>query len=476
MSITSASGLTVNTLAGATRWLRLALSWTTASLAVASVPAVAEDWTRTLAVTTAFSDNVDRASASPRSDLAYIGEVGFSYQRDSGRLTADIDANYRYLGYARDTFDRQGYPGLAGIVDLRILPERFSWHLEDEYGQVAPSPFGALNPLDTQDVNYLTTGPTINLPLGALVAVNFTAEYSATDYSVSDIDNQQIGGTGQLVRRWGASRYLSLNYSRQKIDYDRNDLYQDYFIDKAFMRLESSVRRTSFAIDVGSMTYELEHARRNTPLLAATAYRQIGTRTRIGIDYFQGYSDSAEAFRLDRLGGASPTEQDVIVEAGPSRSKQASGFVMIGTPRFTSQVSIHYGNEEFEQNPASDRRIRGLAVEASLQMSPRTSLNAFGSIENFNERLLDDDVDDTFVGLGLVYQLTAYTKLELKLVRYERNSNLGEDFAENRVSLTWQYRKSTLVRPPAYDPFRGRGVPLPGAMERNRTPVPTSTP
>ena len=440
-------------------------------LALASAPVAADDWSRSLGVTAAFSDNIDRSSNDARSDVAYIGEVGLGYQRHSATLTAELDANYRYIGYARDTFDREGYPGLVALADLRILPERLSWHLEDVYGQVAPSPFGALDPEGDQDVNYLATGPTLTLPFGSLTAANLSAEYANTDYSVSDLDNQQIGGTAQLVRRWGARRDISLNYSRKRIDYDRDDLYQDYYIDKAFLRLESTVRRTSFAIDGGSMSYEADGIRNTVPLFAVTAYRQVGTRTRVGIDYFQGYSDSAEAFRLDRLGGA-PTEQDVIVAAGPSRTKQASGFVTIGTPRLFAQFSIHYGNDEFEQNHESDRRTRGAAAEANLQMSPRTSLNAFGSIERFNERRQEDDVDDMFVGLGLLYRLTTYTTLDLKAVRYERNANVGSDFAENRVSLTWQYRKSTQVRPRTYDPFRGRGVPLPGTTTSGPSAAP----
>jgi len=449
MSITSASGVAAYAVA--------------VSMALANSSATADGWSRALGLTAAFSDNVNRDSNNPRSDIAYIGEVGLGYQRNTAALTADLDANYRYIGYARDTFGGQGYPGLAAIAELRILPERLSWHLEDVYGQVAPSPFGALNPQGDQDINYLTTGPTLTLPLGSLTAVNLTGEYANTYYSESDLDNRQLGGTVQLARRWGARRDLSLNYSRKKIDYDRDDLFQDYVIDKAFARLESTVRRTSFAIDAGSMSYEIDGARRSVPLLAVTAYRQVGTRARIGIDYFQGYSDSAEAFRLDRLGRASPTEQDVIVEAGPSRSKQASGFVSLGTPRLTAQLSIHYANDEFEQNHDSDRRSRGAAAEASLQISPRTALNAFGSIERFKERRLDDDVDDTFVGLGVLYQLTTYSTLDLKAVRFERDSTLGADFTEDRISLTWQYRKSTQLRPRTYNPFRGRGVPLPGA-------------
>src|SRR4051812_17727420 len=109
MSITTARRTLALDATRRNRWFdRLVNFCATASLSAAlvSTPSNADEWTRTLGLTGAFSDNVDRASTSPRSDVAYIGEVGLRYRRETLRTTADIDANYRYLGYARDTFGR----------------------------------------------------------------------------------------------------------------------------------------------------------------------------------------------------------------------------------------------------------------------------------------------------------------------------------------------------------------------------------
>ena len=446
----------------------------TSGLCLMTSPAMADEWARTLGLTGAFSDNVARAASDERSDVAYLGDIGLQYSHEVARLSADLNANYRYQGYADHTFASKGFPSAAVVTELRVVPERFSWQLEDEYGQIAPTPFGALNPEQRQNQNYLTTGPTVSLPLGRKNELNLTGAYSETDYSVADIDNNQVSGTAQLLRSWGTGRDGSINYSHTQTRFDRNDLYREYAIEKAFVRLRSTVRRTSLVLDAGASSNDLGGDKTVVPLLSVTAYRQVGAYTRIGVDHHQGFSDSSEAFRYSQLGSTAAADQDVLAQAGPFREKQTSAFVSVTNPKVSAQLTVHYDTENYEADRNQDRDSRGALAEGHYQISVRTALSAFASFDRFDSNA-NPDQDDVLVGVGAQYRLGTFSWLNLQLLRYQRDTAAPtDDFVENRIALTWSYRRASTPRFQSYNPFRARGVPEPGevARRRGRDPAP----
>ena len=116
------------------------------------------------------SDNVFRVSDDEiASDILTAG-VELNWQEDRTRIDADVRADLDFNHYLNvdENFDvdNQVTGNASGHVTLGIVPEHFTWLIEDSFGQTQQDPLVPATPESLESINYLTTGPDFTLLIG----------------------------------------------------------------------------------------------------------------------------------------------------------------------------------------------------------------------------------------------------------------------------------------------------------------------
>ncbi len=74
-------------------------------------------------------------------------------------------------------------------------------------------PFAPVTPTNRENINYLSTGPDLNLRLGTLGFMDVTARYARTEYQISPFNSNRISAGLGVGRALSAGSNISLQVS-----------------------------------------------------------------------------------------------------------------------------------------------------------------------------------------------------------------------------------------------------------------------
>lgn len=424
-----------------------------------------------------FSDNVDRGRVRSVDDAATLATAGFGLYADTLRVLADVEASITHQDYVKDSFSSTTLPHVAASVYANLIPERLAWTFDDDLGQIANSPFGALEPADRQDTNVFTTGPDLMVPLGETNQLTFSGRFSDVTFSESDIDNERYGGEVELRHDISALKSIALAYTSTSVRFDRDDLYRNYDVEDVVLRYNTEARRTTGTISVGVTTLDDGTDRDSGLSFGVTLYRQLGAYTIIGIDYREGFSDTADSFRFGQRGTLGGTDQNVIVRADPFEQRRGTIEARVEKSKWFVRMSAFISDEDYTTELTTDRKVKGADFGTGWRSSARTLWVARGRYEE--DRLIPDGEHNEgwLFGVDMERQLGTALRFEMGVERYRRLSNIEVDFWETRVNARLTYEPGALRRTQRREFFPTRRVPLPGRRDESaREQIPGQRP
>jgi hypothetical protein len=435
----------------------------TVCMLVASGLIRAYDLTPNASLSAIFTDNTMRSSSSEQSAAVMDAAAGFLFFDNTSALVADISATYLYRYYVDDVLPPVQLPNAVGTVTWNMIPQYVSWMFEDEFGQVAPSPFFALSPAGLQDVNYATTGPSVTIPIGRAENIRVGGTYSSVNYQDSDTDFTGASGYVGLAHSFSKSLEASLNYVRQQVSFEHDDLYPNYVEQSAFVRLSSNVHVMSLVLDAGEASIESAQGPRYTrPVVDLTAYRQVGAITTVGVDVGERFSDSAGAFRFDELSGTlGSSSANVLVDATPYVGQNAGAFISIDGPRQSFRLTLSHDTRNPLGPIQNYQRIEYAELSDEYRINARDSITASLRYEQDFSRVStgEQSVDFSSAGIKFVHPLSRNTQVTVSVDRYEARGTYA--FNEDRVGVYLSYAPQPKRPRALITPYRGRGLPLP---------------
>jgi hypothetical protein len=137
-----------------------------AALLAAPFAANAADVAYEANVAVGHSDNVGRTATNEIDETIASAGLEFSVGQFGPRLQADLTGNFAYYDYLDDTFDSELMGSFSGNALLNFVPERFTWMIADNFGQVLSDPFQPATPDNRENINHLMTGPDLMFALG----------------------------------------------------------------------------------------------------------------------------------------------------------------------------------------------------------------------------------------------------------------------------------------------------------------------
>lgn len=417
------------------------------ALSQAAVAQETAGWSAQIGVQ--HSDNIERTRTNEESETVGIAGVSFRVDSDRPRLDANIIGALQYRDYLDNSFDSEVVGGVNGLVSYTFIPERFSWMVQDNFGQIADDRQAVETPDNRQNVNYFTTGPDITLPLGDVTALRVSGRFSDAYYETTLEDNQSLNGSLALIRRMSDTTSWSLNGSVTKIQYDQDQIFADNEVREAFVRLETRGSRTTFSGDFGYTEVEQGGEKSDGLLARIQLSREVTRRSRLALEVGTEFASSADAFRRDQsFIGLVEGNEDTIAAGDAFQSDYAYVRWTTDWDRGALGVELTARSEDHETQTALDRDVYGGIVNLSRQMTRRLDIELFGGYANeeFSETAFE--FDEWSVGTGLRLRLGERISLRLRVDHYEGSSNNGtRDYEENRGYFGVEYSRGSVENP-----------------------------
>lgn len=419
--------------------------------------------------TATYSDNPER-TATGESSTAVDGLVGLRIAHQSSELLVDADLAELRREYVEGNLPSETIPN--GYLNLLAGPAAgvFNWTVLDNFGQISSEPFAALIVGDRQNVNILSTGPNLRVPLDSQDHFDLTARYGRDTFSDSTLDDQNYKGQAQLTHDIGPASQLGLGYSYQRIDF-RDVALGDAVLTEAYGKYALAGARTYIVLEAGVDQFKQAPAapRSNTSHVLALLQRHLSERTTLEIAYRHGITDAASAFvSATRDQFTAGTDQTVQARALPFVGSEGYAQLTRSAGRLLAAVEVFATRETFPSDPASNRRTWAANFTSDYQLSSKLTFNVRGGYydENFPDGGLRGHWSEGSIGLSR--RLGASLQLSFQASRVKGAGNaLLNPFTENRAVLQLLYAPGAERLRRVYDtnaPFRYYDRPV-GPMQ-----------
>ena len=243
------------------------------------------------------SDNIRRVLISPVSGSFTAFGVQSDLDYESSRVAVDFQSDLERRNYSTSDLSDETY-GFAYLdAEIDAVPDRFAWLVRDRFSQGRIDPFGVSTPENRAEVNVFSTGPRFDLPFGSRSA--FRLELLKGERSVSDLiglDGDSTDRALSYVRSLDSITELAVSITSQDIEYDLSGA--EYETERAFVSYTKALASGRAYLAVGTTKTKFESESMTTPYLNLSWSRDIGARSRVGVDAVQQYVDFFSDFRI----------------------------------------------------------------------------------------------------------------------------------------------------------------------------------
>jgi len=409
-------------------------------------------------VTATYSDNPARTPTG-QSATALDGLVGLSLAHQSPMLYVDADAAVVQRAYVEGDLPSETIP--SGYVNLLAGPAAglFNWTVLDTFGQMSSEPFAALYAADRQNLNVLSTGPNVRIPLDSHDHLDLSGRYGLDSFGDSTLDDENYTGKMTLAHDFNPGSQIGLVYAYQRIDF-REVALGAAEIEQGYARYWLVGARSYVVLEGGAD--QLEHTalpHEHTGHALALLQRRLTESLTFEAAYRHGYTDTANAFVASaRDEFTAATDQTVQALALPFEESEGYAELTRSMGRLLAALQVTASHESYPNDPTSERRTWGSNLAADYQLSSKLSLVLRGGY--WDEKFPSTEQGGHWVDGSVGLRRKLGYSLDLSLL-VERTRGVGSvingGFAEDRAILALTYTPGVERLQRVYDtnaPFR----------------------
>ncbi|MBS0375282.1 MAG: hypothetical protein JSR73_11930 [Proteobacteria bacterium] len=388
-----------------------------------------------------YTDNVTLTDHDPKS--ATIAAAGVDLAVDEQRPYADVKVagDVRYLKFLNDAYPNETVGNATGSLRALLVPERFAWVVRDNFGQQQLVLGAPDNPANRETVNYLSTGPELNLRVADQTRFLLTALASTVNYQRTNTDNRRVDVLAALIHDLSPAASVSLNAEGERVRYQDDVANPDFDRSSVYGRYVVGGARTQFAFAAGASRTKVLGESGTRPLYRAELTRVLNTRNKLKLAYDQESFDAATALRNaqgDLLGGqiVPPLQRS----NDPYRAQVGTAQWQYRTPRTAFDLTATSYEERHDLDQTINRNR--LQLEARVDHAVRQRLGVTASVLAAHEHLagIAGAYDDRVVTAGMRMGLGRHLSLLVEAQRVERRSDIATDrYVDDRVALFLRY-------------------------------------
>jgi hypothetical protein len=389
-----------------------------------------------------YTDNVTRDSQDSQGEA--IATVGgqLRVDHDSRRLAARLAARLEYRDYLDDTFDSELVGNLIANNVFQIVEERFTWTLDDTFGQTTQNQFSPTTPDNRENVNHLSTGPDFTLPLGSRNRLLVSGRYIDVSYGDSNLGNQRIRGDVAVRRDLSDASSVSANVNTEQVSFDNEEQFPDFDRNEAYLNYTVDAARTNLSVDAGVAEIDSDTGKQDTWLARLELVRRTSSSLSVGLELGHDLSDAGNAFvQAQELQPGSVDPVSVQQTSMPFENTYGAIFSRFARQRTGIQLRAAYYDEQYEALPLLDRTR--ITIDASVSRDLNAAVRAHMGINYSRQEYesLDRDFNDLSARLGLRWSLGRLTQLSVDYQYMDRSDSQNAfdyDASELWVRLAYQ--------------------------------------
>lgn len=382
------------------------------------------------------TDNIERLAVGGNAET--IASVGGQLRLDhqTSRTNVNIATRLEYRDYLENTFDSEVIGNLVGSGVFDFVEERFTWTIEDTFGQMTQNQFAPVTPGNRENVNYLSTGPDITLPFLSRNRFILRGRYVDVDYEISNLGNTRIRGEVALQHDLSENSNVSLNATSEEVDFEDDLQFIDYDRNEGFLSYHANASRTSLAVDGGVTEIKSQGESNDTWLGRLELTRRISTSATLAFEVGHDYSDSGTSFvELQSLQPGSTDPVPVQQTATPFENTYALLNLRYSWHRTELLVRASFNDEVYDDQPTFDRTR--VTFEANVERDLNAALEAHLGV-NYSQQdyeSLNRQFADKTASIGVRWNFGRYSYLSLDYQYLDRDDDL--DLAKYQANEAW---------------------------------------
>jgi hypothetical protein len=439
-------------------------------LAALSTRAPAADVDLTLHLGDTYTDNALLVRDHGPSDNIGGAALKLDLSADGEHYQANVRSGLTYLHYFNGTQDDELLRGFSGDVRVFVVPQKFSWIVQENYGPVLEDPLSPDRPDNWTYDSYFTTGPDLQVGDTDGFHVLMSGRYSRADYEIDTVpSNQQYVGLLAFALPGTARTERSIQVSAKRVEQDAIaspavTLPADgYDVQEAFFRWATELKRGGFFIDAGASQLNDAGESTSAPLARVGFDRTISRSLTLSLGAGTQYSDDLK--RFGRLQGDAPDvntpREDVVPTDGPMQEDFVDATLGLASTRTTGALRVAYNRLQPEHGDSlfGRQEYRNVTLELRRQVSPRLELQLGGSFDRREFGQIGRKDDDIYGYVSAGWR--AWREFEVRLTGrlQKRDSNdVDSEFTARSVQLEFIYQAYARQKPRRQQKFLNRDL------------------
>lgn len=393
------------------------------------------------------NDNVLMSSTDPEDSSALRAGFGFVLAEETSTVLANFGGRLEYWNYIDGPQSNAVEGSLTGRLDWLIVPEVFSFTVEDSLEMRPIDRFSADTADNRQRVNVLSLGP--NVQFNWSQAFRGRAELRWIDTRAAetdDIESQRVAATLHAIRELGPTSVLSFSARGQDVDYRHDLVARDHRRYDAYMRFDRELRRLGFGLVAGySWVDYADGSSASHPLLRGRVNWALGPRNTVALEAAHQMTDASESAIAGITAVTSvpdrPSTTSITVNPSVYEEDRIEFHWTHHRERLSLTLGSYYERIDFLDATAFDETRRGLLGQISYRLAPSWDMHSYADIARSEFPDTGLRSNDRRYGLGISKTWSRHWSSALHYMHYRRSLDgpFG-DAHQNVWYLTMTYR------------------------------------
>lgn len=396
-----------------------------------------------------YDSNIARVPNNALNEWTQSLIGGLAFQERSVDLNARVSAEVEWRDYIFNRYsDGEAY-FVNGAAVWTILPQQFSWTVEDVSRQVLVDVTAPDTPANRANSNALSTGPDFTFRLNPTNSAAIGARYGRFDIAGPG-DNVRYSAYARLLRRVSEPTTVSLNYEPSRVYFDEPALYTKVSREDLFVRYDTRFALNSVTIDLGASRITRDGAEDlSGPLARLLVAYQLTSSSALRASLAEEYSETSSDLLKGVTSTTAPT--DAARRGTTDAVTNDIYYSKSGDLTYTNQDGIFgynlrgYARRVDYQQLLQDYDERGGRFGFTWFVSGETQIRVHTEYLKRIFRDFDQTDTESTASVGVTYRLTRNVNVSLDGARIERASTAPtNNFVDWRAVLLLGYSTGPL--------------------------------
>ena len=383
------------------------------------------------------SDNLARTAVAPIDGSYESVGLLLALGHDAERIDASINSDLEFRTYSEQSIDDETVGTLDAKAVFSLAPERVSWLIDENFGQGLRDAFAPVGPNNRESFNVVSTGPRLDLPLGARTNLEMTGLYSSRRYDQSNgVDTDSVAYELGVFRQATATARFGLVANTNDIDYTNVDA-PSYRIDRFSLRYDKRLASGRVRADAGKNEISSSGRTDDEPFFDFEWTRALSGRSDLTITATREFTDSGNQLATTTPGSGTGAS-DILVTPNPLEEKRLNASYTVRMPRTSLSAGVGATNDRYVSDSTFDNDGTTVTLGLSHTISARLGigLNYNSTRRDFTDPAHVSDQDRT-TSAWLNRSLGRKFGVAFGISRYARRGS--QNFDENHYEVRFDY-------------------------------------